>query len=63
MLKQFKYSADYETSTARCPCGSSVTWSGLDVNGLNAWQQQHRAHVETDEIERVITADGERAYS
>jgi hypothetical protein len=59
-MSRLKLQVDLDTSTYRCPCGESFTWSGLD-DGLSPWLALHAPHADEKEIEETITADGCRA--
>lgn len=48
--RRFRQVNDLDTSTRRCPCGGSITWSGCDP-ALQRWLAEHRPHVDTDEVE------------
>jgi len=61
--KQFRYYADYETSTCFCPCGASFKWSGFDPD-LDKWQAKHAEHAPDGSVpDHVVTEDGMRAYA
>lgn len=55
---------DYNSSTRTCPCGSSITWEGID-DRLDEWMKVHGEHAadeRTEGVEQFTSDDGMRAY-
>lgn len=58
--RKFTQVNDYETSTLKCVCGETFTWSGFDEK-REPWLEQHRPHVDDMRPNFVTSEDGKRA--
>ncbi len=42
-----------EHSERHCPCGGSISWSGMPNESFYEWLDVHRPHVDSDAVDEV----------